>query len=197
MKYCIFGGSFDPPHEGHRHLAESAASALQLDKILWVPAQDPPHKSKPGTPFEHRLAMVRLAVAGMPGNAVSDVEAQLSSPSYSLNTIKALKHENGAGHEWFFLIGSDNWAIFPTWHRWQDVLREVTMLVYPRQGHAMGSKIPHGVQELQMSPVAGESRLIRETLEKTGDMEAAGVLLEIRAYIAKHGLYGIGSPGAA
>jgi nicotinate-nucleotide adenylyltransferase len=197
VKYCIFGGSFDPPHAGHRHLAESAAATMEFDRIFWVPAQDPPLKARPGTPFEHRLAMVRLATAAMPGNAVSDIEAQLSSPSYSLNTIKALKHENGAGHQWYFLIGSDNWAIFPTWHRWQDVLREVTMLVYPREGHPMGSKIPHGVQELKMAPVPGESKSIREALLASKDMDAAGVLPEIRPYILAHGLYGFGTPEAA
>lgn len=196
MKYCIFGGTFDPPHAGHRHIAEAAASKLELDKILWVPAQDPPLKAKPGTPFDHRLAMVRLVTASMPGNTVSDVESHLSSPSYSLNTIKALKHEMGSGHQWYFLIGSDNWSIFPTWHRWQDVLREVTMVVYAREGHAMGNKLPFGVQELNLPPVPGESKLIRESLEKTGDLEHAGVMPEIREYILKHGLYGLGSPGA-
>ena len=67
MKACIFGGSFDPPHEGHRHLARAAFASLALDRLFWVPAQDPPHKAAPATPFAHRLALVRLAIADLPG----------------------------------------------------------------------------------------------------------------------------------
>jgi nicotinate-nucleotide adenylyltransferase len=193
VRYCVFGGSFDPPHEGHRHLARAAASAYDIDSVLWVLAQDPPHKARPGTPFEHRLAMVKLAIADMPGNAASDVEAALPAPSYSLNTILALKRRLGAEHEWFFLIGADNWAIFPTWHRPEEVLRQVTLLVYPRSGHTVGGHLPQGVRELKMDPIPGESRRIRSELERTGDMEAAGVLPQLREYIVRHGLYGIGS----
>jgi nicotinate-nucleotide adenylyltransferase len=174
-------------------LARAAASAYGIDSVLWVLAQDPPHKTRPGTPFEHRFAMVKLAIAGIPGNAASDVEAKLPTPSYSLNTIQALKRDLGADHEWFFLIGADNWAIFPTWHRPEEVLRQVTLLVYPRSGHALAGSLPEGVRALKVDEVPGESRRIRAELEKTGDLHAAGVLPELREYIVRHGLYGIGS----
>ncbi len=191
MKYCIFGGSFDPPHEGHRHLARSASASLGLDRIFWVPAQDPPHKAKPGTPFHHRVAMARLAAADMPDQTVSDIESRLPSPSYSFNTIKAMKAEHGAGHLWHFLIGADNWAIFPTWHRWQDVLKEVTMVVYPREGETLG-ELPPGVVGLDLPVFPGQSGRIREILSATGDMEKAGVLPAIRDYIREQGLYASG-----
>jgi nicotinate-nucleotide adenylyltransferase len=189
VKYCIFGGSFDPPHEGHRHLARSAAASLRLDRILWVPAQDPPHKDKPGTPFDHRLAMARLAAAGLPGNEVSDIESRLPVPSYSLRTIQALKKEYGSEHAWHFLIGSDNWSIFPTWHRPEDVLREAVLVVYPRRGHPVGA-LPPGVVALEMPEVAGESRLIRAAVQGSGSADTEGVLPEIRSYVRDHGLYG-------
>jgi nicotinate-nucleotide adenylyltransferase len=190
VKYCIFGGSFDPPHEGHRHLAQSASASLGLDTVFWVPAQDPPHKTVPGTPFSHRLAMVRLAVAGMPAQAVSDIEARLPSPSYSINTIQAMKSEFGADHEWHFLIGADNWTIIETWHRWRDVLKEATMVVYPRQGHAV-KDLPQGVVRLDLPEVPGESRRIREALSHGSEPAGAQVLAEIREYIRAQGLYGI------
>lgn len=194
MRYCIFGGTFDPPHEGHRYLARSARDALRLDTVLWVPSQDPPHRPKPSTPFSDRLAMVRLAMAGMPGQEVSDIEARLPSPSYSLQTILALKGELGAGHAWHFLVGADNWDIIRTWHRWEDVLREVTMVVFPRQGYPF-KELPAGVLRLDLPELDIEARGIRSVLAATGDLEAAGVLAEVRPYIQAHGLYGVPAQG--
>lgn len=194
MKYCIFGGSFDPPHEGHRHLARSAADALELDRVFWVPAQDPPHKDKPGTPFQHRVAMIRLAIAGMPGNSVSDIEARLPVPSFSFNTIQAMKAEHGAEHAWHFLIGADNWAIFPTWHRWQEVLKEATLVVYPREGVPLTGLAP-GVIGLPVAEVPGASRAIRKAIAESGNPDLPEVLPEIRAYIRTHGLYEVEKGG--
>ncbi|MDB5103590.1 MAG: nicotinic acid mononucleotide adenylyltransferase [Fibrobacteres bacterium] len=195
MKYCIFGGSFDPPHEGHRHVARSASDTLRLDRVFWVPAQDPPHKSRPGTPFEKRVAMVRLATADMPRHSVSEIEARLPVPSYSLNTILAMKAEHGPEHQWHFLIGADNWAIFPTWHRWEEVLKEATLVVYPRNGVPLGA-LREGVIGLTLLEFPGESRAIRESLEATGDLEKAGVLPEIRDYVRSEGLYGLQAAGS-
>jgi nicotinate-nucleotide adenylyltransferase len=121
------------------------------------------------------------------------VEAGLPTPSYSLNTIQALKREFGAGHEWFFLIGADNWAIFPTWHQPEEVLRQVTLLVYPRSGHPLRGPLPERVRELKVDEVPGESRRIRAALEHSSDLQAAGVLPELREYIVRNALYGVGS----
>ncbi len=189
MKYCIFGGSFDPPHEGHRHLARAAAASLSLDQILWVPAQDPPHKTAPGTPFPHRLALAKLAIAGMPGQAVSDIEADLPTPSYSLNTIRALKSRYGAAHSWHFLVGADNWAIFPKWHQPDEVLKAATLVVYPRAGSEIGA-LPPGVLRLDMDQVPGSSTEIRAALAAGRDPDAAGLLPGLRDYVRVNHLYG-------
>lgn len=186
MKYCIFGGSFDPPHAGHLYLAQSALKTLHLDRILWIPAPDPPHKDKPRTPYRHRLAMVRLTVAGRPGHEASDIEERLPSPSYTLRTLEALKSEHGAQHRWHLLIGADNWSIFPTWHRWQDVLAAATVVVFPRRGHALG-ELPPGVLKLDLPEMHVEATAIRESLAGTG--ASADLLPEVRAYVRDHGLY--------
>lgn len=194
MNHCIFGGSFDPPHEGHRHLARAAGSAFSIDRLYWVPAQDPPHKATPRTPYRHRLEMCRLAVTAMPGNEVSDIEAGLPQPSYSLNTIRALKSRHDRpGDTWLFLIGADNWAIFPTWHQPEEVLKEVGLIVYPRKGSALDA-LPPGVKALKLDLLPESSSEIRAALHRGASPEAAGVLPEIRAYIAEHGLY---APGEA
>lgn len=194
MRYCIFGGTFDPPHEGHRYLARSARDSLRFDKIFWVPAQDPPHKPKPSTPFSDRLAMVRLAIAGLPGQEASGIEEALPSPSYSIRMIEALKAEHGRGHDWHFLIGADNWGIIRTWHRWQDVLKEVTMVVFPRGGRTL-EDLPEGVLRLELPELDLESSRIRETVAATGDPESAGLLPELRSYVRDHGIYGVGAKG--
>lgn len=199
MRYCIFGGSFDPPHEGHRYLARSARDSLRLDRIFWVPSPDPPHKNRPQAPFRDRLAMVRLAIAGMPGQEASGIEETLPRPSYSIHTIAALKSAHGAGHAWHFLVGADNWDIIRTWHRWEDVLREVTMVVFPRGGRSLdglpafapgSGKEGPGVLRLDLPELGIESRRIREALAATGKADAAGVLPELKEYILAHGLYG-------
>ena len=200
MRYCIFGGSFDPPHEGHLYLARSARDAFRIDKVLWVPAPDPPHKDKPLTPFRHRLALVELAIASEAGMEASGIEADLPSPSYSLATIRALKAAFGADHDWHFLIGADNWEIIRTWHRWEDVLREAVFIVFPRGGRPL-SGLPAGVLKLDLPEKDRESRVVRRALSEGKDWEAAGVLPELRGYIAAQGLYGFGGqepePGKA
>lgn len=192
MRYCIFGGSFDPPHEGHRYLAQSACDSLNLDRIFWVPAPDPPHKSKPGTPFDQRVDMVKLFLGNGPKQTVSDIERDLPAPSYSLNTIRAMQDLYGHEQDWHFLIGADNWSIFPTWHRYQEVLKAVTMVVFPRKGYPIGA-LPPGVMKLNLPEMRIQSRRIREVLAATRDFDQALVPSEIRPYIVKHNLYGMGA----
>jgi nicotinate-nucleotide adenylyltransferase len=185
----IFGGSFDPPHEGHRRLALAAYESLGLDRLFWVPTQDPPHKAAPGTPFPDRLEMVKLAIAGLSGHEASGIEAALPAPNYSLYTIRALKAQHARpGDTWFFLIGADNWVIFPQWHRPEEVLKEVTLVVYPREGSSPGP-MPAGVRALDMELLPWRSSAIRSALARNEAPAAAGVLPEIQGYIRARGLY--------
>lgn len=193
MRYCIFGGSFDPPHAGHRYLARSARERLRLDTVLWVPAPDPPHKTKPGTSFHHRLEMVRLAIAGEAGHEASGIESTLPSPSYSIQTIEALKASYGRDHAWHFLIGADNWAIIRSWNRWEDVLREVTMIVFPRGGSRLEG-LPPGTLRLDLPEMDIESSGIRRALAAGRSPEDAGLLPELRDYVTAQGLYRAGEP---
>jgi nicotinate-nucleotide adenylyltransferase len=189
VKYCIFGGSFDPPHEGHLYLARSAMETFALNLMIWLPTPEPPHKEKPETAFHHRLAMARLAAQGLANQTASDVEEQLPRPNYSLNAIRALKTEYGIGHQWYFLMGADNWAIFPAWHHHEEILREVTLIVFPRQGFPLAAFPPEVLRlDLPEFPIA--SRSIRETLAKPGGIDSAQVPPGVLGYIQAHGLYG-------
>ncbi len=190
MKYCIFGGTFDPPHTGHGYLAQCACDSLHFDKLFWVPSSVPPLKNIPQTPFQHRLEMVKRVIAGNRQFEVSDIEDRLSQPSYSLNTIRALKQELGPNHDWHFLIGADNWTLFPTWHQPESILKEVTLVVFPRKDHPIGP-LPEKTLKLPMPEMQIESRMLREVLANSKDVNAAGIPEEIREYILINHLYGI------
>ncbi|MCX8044584.1 MAG: nicotinate-nucleotide adenylyltransferase [Desulfobacterota bacterium] len=108
MRLGILGGSFDPIHNGHLAIADSARIAFNLEKIIFVPAYCPPHKARPFlAPYEHRFRMVERAVAGYPLFTVSDIEANESCPSYAGTTVEQLQKQYGRIHDYFFIIGLD------------------------------------------------------------------------------------------
>ena len=109
----VFGGSFNPIHHGHLLLADEVRELLGLDRVLFVPAGAPPHKSAAGlAPAADRHAMVRLAVADHPGLAVSDVELRRPGPSYTVDTLEALATE---GDQLFLLVGSETFLDLLSW----------------------------------------------------------------------------------
>lgn len=190
MRYCIFGGSFDPPHAGHRSIADCAVNTLNLDTLFWVPSPNPPHKNKPGTDFEHRLAMTRIFLQDVQNQTVSDIEKFLPAPSYSITTINALQEKFGVEHEWFFLIGADNWKIFPSWHQPAEILKKVTLVIFPREGVVLNS-LPTNVIELTTPNINISSTQIRTQLESGVWLTQSKVPEEIKPYIVQHHLYGI------
>jgi len=131
----IFGGTFDPPHLGHLILAETAADTLRLDRVLFVPAADPPHKAATSirTTADHRLAMVQLAIKDNPRFAISRVDLDRPGPHYSADMLRLLsaEHPNTA---LFFLIGADSLADLPTWSRPREVFELACLGVMRRPG---------------------------------------------------------------
>jgi nicotinate-nucleotide adenylyltransferase len=116
----IFGGTFDPPHLGHLILAAEARTQLGLDRLLWVLTPDPPHKQdQPIAPPEHRLAMLKLAIADDPSFELSVVEMDRPGPHYALDTVKILADQN-PGAELVYLMGGDSLRDLPTWYRSAD-----------------------------------------------------------------------------
>ena len=137
MRIGIYGGTFNPPHIGHVHAAQEAASALQLDKLLIIPDNIPPHKELP----EHaptnaqRLEMVRLAFGGIPCAEVSEMELQRAGKSYSVDTVRALRRKYPDA-ELFLLMGSDMLKIFHLWNEPEEIvrLRQTGVLCPGRRG---------------------------------------------------------------
>jgi nicotinate-nucleotide adenylyltransferase len=135
-RLALFGGSFDPPHRAHLAIAAAAVEQCALERVIFIPCQVSPLKGRqPAAPGAHRLAMLRLAVAGLPWAEVSDWELARPGPSYSWQTAEhfAALYPQAALH---WLMGADQWESLERWAR-PDFLREhLTFIVFAREGIA-------------------------------------------------------------
>ena len=130
----VFGGTFDPPHNGHLALAKAAQQQLGLDKILWVITADPPHKrGKFISPAADRLALVKAATAGQPGMSVSRVEMDRPGPQWAADTVRLLS-EAKPKTELVYLMGGDSLRDLPNWGRPDELLRYASLGVLRRPG---------------------------------------------------------------
>ena len=130
----IFGGTFDPIHHGHLILARDALEQLRLDRVIFIPAAISPHKltQKPAA-VEARLEMLRAAIEGESHFGLDAIEVERAAPSYMVETMEALKIRE-PDHEFVCLIGEDNVAQLPTWHRFSDLMKIVQFAVLDRSG---------------------------------------------------------------
>jgi len=137
LRIGILGGTFDPIHYGHLILAEEAWARLELDRVLFVPAREPPHKLlQPGSPAADRLYMVRLSIASNPHFDVSDIELERPGPSYTVDTLALLRQELGPQAELYFLMGLDSLVNLPTWHNPEGIIALAHLAVARRPGYA-------------------------------------------------------------
>src|SRR5437764_1602699 len=143
MRLALFGGTFDPVHCAHLTVAREAADAFALDRVLFVPAGNPPHKHDTSTPFEDRFRMVELACAADSRFEASRVEAG-TQKSYSIVTIERLRSQLAPDDTLFFIIGADAFAEITSWYRWQQVVQAVEFIVVTRPGHVYS--VPDGAR---------------------------------------------------
>jgi len=129
----LMGGTFDPIHVGHLAVAEEARDALGLDRVLFMPAGEPPHKPAASvTSTEHRVAMVRLAIAGNPAFELSRLEVDRPGPSFTVDTVEALV---GSGVELTVVLSAETFAELPGWHEPDRLFELATVAVVPREGY--------------------------------------------------------------
>jgi nicotinate-nucleotide adenylyltransferase len=189
QRICVFGGTFDPIHNAHLQIASEAVSEFHLDRVLFVPAANPPHKqASQMTPFEDRFRMVELACEGRAIFEPSRLEAGKGT-SYSIDTIERLKPALEPGAQLFFLIGSDAFDEIETWHRWQDLVREVEFIVVSRPGAHFRTPPRARVHTLEGLALQVSSTDIRDRLargESTPELPGP-----VRAYIERRHLYGV------
>ena len=156
---AVFGGSFNPIHYGHLLLADELLEALALDLVLFVPAALPPHKSPAYlAPAEDRYEMVRLATAGHPKFAVSDLELRRPGPSYTVDTLAALRIPRD---ELFLIVGSETFLDFLTWREPKRIAELARIVVVPRVGSAFDRESA-AVQEV-VRGIGDEPLVVRAT----------------------------------
>lgn len=131
----ILGGTFNPVHNGHLAIARDLRERLQLQKILFIPSNLPPHKSGEAVPSAaQRYEMVRLAVSGEPSFELSDMEIKRGGRSYTIDTVKAL-HASDREAEFFFITGLDAFLEIKSWFKWQELLSLCAFVVISRPGY--------------------------------------------------------------
>ena len=197
QRLALLGGSFDPVHNGHLALARAFGRSVEADRVLLMPARQPPHK--PGVrlaPEADRLAMCRLAVEGDRLLEVSDLEMKLPAPSYTVNTLRALQSTYPQA-ALYFLCGGDMLLNLSQWREYEQILRLCTVCAVPRgeddyptlarraeQYRALGGK----VLLLEMEPVDVSSTEVRRRIAAGEPLD--GLVPErVADYIAQRGLY--------
>ena len=137
-KIGLFGGTFDPPHTGHTALAKATLLNFSLDKIIFIPAGNPPHKTqKRVSDKTHRFEMVKMAIKGEPNFSISDFDIKNEKPNYSYLTIEHFKNEY-PDDEIFFIVGADSYRDFPKWKNFPDILSLCTFIVLNRNDADLG-----------------------------------------------------------
>lgn len=131
MRIGFFGGTFDPIHHGHLILASYAASAAQLDRVLFAPAAAPPHKIRLITAVSHRIEMLNLAIGQDERFEMTNVDLEREGPHYSADTLEILAKRNPCA-KLFFLMGSDSYRDLPTWHEPLRLFDHANLLVGKR-----------------------------------------------------------------
>ncbi len=197
MRIGILGGTFDPPHIGHLVIAEEAREQLNLARVYFVPAQQPPHKlAEPVTPFVDRVAMLQLALDENPFFTLSLVEANRPGPSYTVDTIHELRWEFPPATELFFIMGLDSLANLPTWHRPRELIELCQLAVLRRPGYTVDmndleTKIP-GLRSRVVFIPAPELEISSTELQarvRAGHSIQYMVPDGVAEYIAEHHLY--------
>ncbi len=198
MRIGIFGGTFNPPHLGHKRLVETMLETAKLDKILIIPTSTPPHKvSTELACEEQRLNMCRL-LFNESTFVVSDIEMKRKGKSFTIDTVTELKKEFPAD-DLFLIIGSDMLLSFHKWYRYEDILENVTLCVATREKDISTDKLMSYAKDtlnlneesIVISPIPAfecSSTEIREKI-KAGESTQALLSKELRDYIMKNSLY--------
>lgn len=209
MLRILYGGTFDPVHCGHLGVARHARDALDAEVRL-MPAADPPHKGPTHANAAQRSAMLQLAVADEPGLCVDLRELQRDGPSYTVDTLRALRAEVGPGQPWAILVGADSFCALDSWSRWRELFDLVHLVVAARAGSALGElsgpvseavagRWARSPQELHASaagrvfildqPIFPQSASALRARIAAGEPWRDWVPAAVAGYIDRHGLY--------
>jgi nicotinate-nucleotide adenylyltransferase len=199
MRVGVLGGTFDPIHVGHVAAASAALECASLDRVLFVPSAEPPHRAAALAPAEDRLEMCRLAIVGEPRFEVSDLEIRRGGRSYTVDTLQELKRLRPAD-DFFLILGWDAAKLLRTWRDPVNVVELATIVIISRPGTQAPQPadfVEAGFDPdrftfcgLQTTPdVSGSA--VRRAIGR-GESVAGKVPAQVERYIATHHLYADG-----
>jgi nicotinate-nucleotide adenylyltransferase len=202
MRIGVFGGTFDPVHLAHLVVAEQCREQARLDRVLFIPAARPPHKpERVLTPFERRVEMLALALAGQPAFQIAELEKDRPGPSYTVDTLEALREQH-PNAEFCLLMGADMLADLPHWRAPVRVLELATLLVVRRLGwpvlsveqvcKELGSTAAVRVENVEVPLLEIASRDIRRRVAEARSIRYL-VPRSVEVYVAQHQLYRTGA----
>lgn len=205
----LLGGTFDPIHFGHLQLAEIALKKCDLHEVLFIPAATPPHKnSRNITEFQHRVNMLKMALAGQTAFKLSMLEASLPAPSYTIDTLTVLVQKCKKNEELFFIIGEDAFLEIDSWKAHEKLLSLINFIVSGRSGYSpeyfqlfaqslgyfskgQAWSDPSGKREIFFLPTATDdisSSAVREKIRKKIPLQGL-IPGDVIDYIKKYNLY--------
>ena len=193
----VLGGTFDPVHNGHLHMARELRHAAGLDAIVWVPAGRPPHKTGQIVSGDRdRLSMLELALAGSPTDEISTIDMDRAGPSYTADMLELL-HRQLAPATLVFLMGEDSLRDLPTWHDPARILHLAELAVAGRPGieanlEVLAAVIPGFEGRVHIVPTVEVPYSSSDIRERVRDGKSITGLVPpaVERYIAEHGLYG-------
>jgi len=217
QRAAIFGGTFDPIHNGHLQAARRVQNLFAIDQMIFVPACMPPHKRNANiTSAFHRFAMLGLATQADPAFKMSTIELDNPDRPYAVDTVSQVQEELGPQWLVFFVMGADSWSELTSWHEWQRLLAICNSIVVTRPDHDLGNaeaaRVARicDVRGLSASEISAEldkdekprtfftdaaminisATAIRMAV-RTGDHEKLSAMVpqSVAAYIEKHRLY--------
>jgi nicotinate-nucleotide adenylyltransferase len=200
-KIALFGGTFDPIHLGHTHVANEAAELIGAEKVIFVPAKHSPLKEVyPRASGGDRMAMIAIAIEGKQNFEMSDYELNKSAPSYTLDTVRRFKTDYGSNVSIHWLIGADGIDDLPYWHRITDLIDECNISAMHRAGCAPPDFAqfeylwgPDRVEKLQRNII--ETPQVDISSTEIRDRIASGLDVSdmlhsaVAEYIREHSLY--------
>lgn len=194
----IFGGTFNPIHNGHMRLAGSYIDALELDRLLVIPDRTPPHKPDDGLiSGAHRLTMCQLAFADHPRCVVSDIELKRAEKSFTVDTLEALHAGEYRADELYLIMGSDMFFTITEWRNWRRICELAVLCAGAREQDELERVLQYQAElerqgircrVVQTEPFVVSSTELRERL-KHGECIREDIPAPVADYIEQHGLY--------
>ncbi|UOO77165.1 nicotinate-nucleotide adenylyltransferase [Neisseria sp. Dent CA1/247] len=200
-KIGLFGGTFDPIHNGHIHIARAFADELALDMVVFLPAGNPYHKKEEQTrtDAQHRLAMTELAISDDPRFAASDCDIIREGATYTFDTVQIFRQQFPSAQLWW-LLGSDSLLQLHTWKKWQTLVNQTHIAVAAREGDNIaqaprelhgwiGSALQNGSLHLLQTPMYNISSTEIRRRIRNGEPVSGLIDPRVENYIARNHLY--------